>query len=77
MTYKYVAQWALYIAEWLIYVTNRLSDFGGILFTHVQLTAVAWYAAVPLKVRLHSRTSIYSLHLLNPSTNTDIYVDTS
>jgi len=33
-------------------VTNNVSKFGGILFTSIPLTAVAYYATGPLKVRL-------------------------
>jgi hypothetical protein len=33
-------------------VANSVSKFGGILFTPIRLTAVACYAAGPLKVRL-------------------------
>jgi hypothetical protein len=37
-------------------VTNSVLKFGGILFTPVQLTAVACYASRPLKVRLSFRS---------------------
>jgi len=47
------------------------------LFTPIWLTAVACYVAGPLKVRLSFRSQNVPLHLLNPSTNTDIYVHTS
>ena len=57
-------------------VASSVSKFGGILFTPIRLTAVACYAAGPLNVRLNSVARMYSLHLPNPSTNTDIYVDT-
>jgi hypothetical protein len=33
-------------------VANNVSKFGGILFTSIRLTAVAYYATGPLKVRL-------------------------
>jgi len=57
-------------------IANGMSKFGGILFTHIWLTAVACYAAGPLKVRLSFRSQMYLLHLLNPTTNIDIYIDT-
>jgi predicted N-acetyltransferase YhbS len=53
------------------YVANSVSMFGGILFTPIQLTAVACYAAGPLKVRLSFRSQNVPAHLLNLSTNTD------
>ena len=37
-------------------VTNSVSKSGGILFTPIQLTAVACYASGPLKVRLSFRS---------------------
>jgi hypothetical protein len=37
-------------------IANRVSKFGGILFTPIQLTAVACYATGPLKVRLSFRS---------------------
>jgi len=37
-------------------VTSNVSKFGGILFTPVRLTAVACYAAGPLKVRRSFRS---------------------
>ena len=37
-------------------VANNVSKFGGILFTPIQLTAVACYASGPLKVRLSFRS---------------------
>jgi len=39
-------------------VTNGVSKCGGILFTPVQLTAVACYASGPMKVRLSFRSPI-------------------
>jgi hypothetical protein len=57
-------------------VANSVLKFGGILFTSIQLTAVACYAAGPLKVMLSFRSQNVPLHLLNPSTNTNIFVDT-
>ena len=39
-----------------IYVTNCVSKFGAILFTPIQLTAVACNASGPLKVRLSYRS---------------------
>jgi len=39
-----------------IYVSNSVPKFGGILFTPIQLTAVACYASGPLKVRLSFRS---------------------
>jgi len=55
-------------------VANSVSKFGGILFTPIRLTAVACYASEPLKIRLSFRSQNAPLHLLNPSTNTDIYI---
>jgi len=40
-------------------IANSMSKFGGILFTHIWLTAVACYAAGPLKVRLSFRSQMY------------------
>jgi len=60
-----------------IYVANSVSKFGGILLTPNLLTAVACHAARPLKLRLSCRSQNVPLHLLNPSTNTDIYIDSS
>jgi len=60
-----------------IYVANSVSNFGGILFTPITLTAVVCYPAGPLKFRLSCGSLNVPLHLLNPSTNTDIHVDTS
>jgi len=37
-------------------VANKVSKFGGILLTPIQLTAVACYASGPLKVRLSFRS---------------------
>jgi len=55
-----------------------VSKFGGILFTPIPLTAVAYFAAGTLKVRLSFRSqNVPPPHLLNPSTKTDMYVDTS
>jgi len=59
-----------------IYIANSVLKFGGILFTPIRLTAVACYASGPLKGRLSFRSQMYPLHLLKPSTSTDIYVDT-
>ena len=39
-----------------IYVVNSVSEFGGILFTPIRLTAVAYYASGPMKVRLFFRS---------------------
>ena len=39
-----------------IYIANSVSKFGGILFTPIQLTAVARYASGPMKVRLSFRS---------------------
>jgi len=37
-------------------VANSVSKFGGILFTPIRLTAVAYYASGPVKVRLSFRS---------------------
>jgi len=37
-------------------IANSVSKFGGILFTSIRLTAVPYYAAGPLKVRLSFRS---------------------
>jgi len=56
------------------YVANCVLKLGGILFTPIRLTAVARYASRPMKVRLSFRSQNVPLHLLNPSTNSDIYI---
>ena len=53
------------------YVANSVSKFGGIIFTLIRSTAVARYASGPMRVRLFIQE-----HLLNPSTNIDIYANT-
>jgi len=53
-------------------IANSVSKFGGILFTPIQLTAVACCASGHLKVRLSFESQNVPLHLLNPSINTDI-----
>jgi len=54
-------------------VTNSVSKFGGILFTPIWLTVVAAMHLDAWRSGFHSRARVYPLHLLNPSTNTDIY----
>jgi len=39
-----------------MYVANSVSKFGGILFTPIQLTAVAHYSSGPMKVKLLFRS---------------------
>ena len=52
-THKGVAQRALWISQMThLGVPNSVSKFGGILFTPIWNTAVFWYAAGPLKVRV-------------------------
>ena len=44
-----------------IMVANSVSNFGGILFTGIQLFTVVRYSAVPMKVRLSYRRQIVPL----------------
>ena len=53
---------------------NSVLNFGGIMFTPIRNTAVASYAAGPLKIRLSFRRQNVPLHILSPSTNTNIYI---
>ena len=57
-------------------VANSVLKFGGILFTPIQYTAEVYYADEPLKVRVPLWSQNGPLHLLNPSKNTNLYVNT-
>jgi len=57
-------------------VTNSVSQFGGILFTPIRLTAVACYAAGPLKVRLSFRSQNVPPPPPKPPPQTPIYMQT-
>jgi len=58
------------------YIPNSVLKLGGILFTPIRVTAVACYASGPMKVRLSFKSQNVPLHLLNPSTNTNINANT-
>ena len=60
-----------------IVVANSVSNFGGILFTGIQLFTVVCFQLYPWRSGFHTGDKLYPLHLLNPFTYEDIYTSLS